>query len=148
MPVRRSALALLALAFVGPGMVPARAGDGLSAIPLPARGDDWVSVRPFARTPSYVAFGPRSQGFADGCGDAGTCPIDAAPLTRPATAVAAAGCDPNYAGACVPIARDVDCAGKGGDGPVFVQGPFEVIGDDIYNLDADDDGIACEPLYQ
>lgn len=53
------------------------------------------------------------------------------------------GCDPNYSG-CVPIARDVDCAGGGGDGPEYVKGPIRVIGRDIYQLDGDGDGIACE----
>ncbi|MFF0266819.1 G5 domain-containing protein [Kribbella sp. NPDC004536] len=52
-------------------------------------------------------------------------------------------CDPNYSG-CVPIASDVDCAGGSGNGPEYVQGPIEVIGTDIYRLDADHDGIACE----
>jgi hypothetical protein len=54
-------------------------------------------------------------------------------------------CDPNYSGACVPIARDVDCAGGSGNGPAYVQGPVIVIGEDIYGLDGDDDGIGCEP---
>ncbi|MGZ0149009.1 G5 domain-containing protein [Kribbella sp. WER1] len=53
------------------------------------------------------------------------------------------GCDPNYSG-CVPIASDVDCAGGSGNGPEYVQGPIRVIGTDIYRLDADHDGIACE----
>ncbi len=53
-------------------------------------------------------------------------------------------CDPNYAGACVPIASDVDCAGGGGNGPAYVQGPVRVVGTDIYGLDRDDDGIGCE----
>lgn len=53
-------------------------------------------------------------------------------------------CDPNYAGACVPIASDVDCAGGGGNGPAFVQGPIRVIGTDIYGLDRDGNGIGCE----
>ena len=52
-------------------------------------------------------------------------------------------CDPNYSG-CVPIASDVDCAGGGGNGPEYVQGPIRVIGEDIYRLDGDGDGIACE----
>lgn len=52
-------------------------------------------------------------------------------------------CDPNYSG-CVPIASDVDCAGGGGDGPAYVSGPIRVIGTDIYGLDRDHDGIACE----
>ncbi|WP_328331530.1 G5 domain-containing protein [Kribbella sp. NBC_00382] len=53
------------------------------------------------------------------------------------------GCDPNYTG-CVPIASDVDCEGGTGNGPAYVAGPVEVIGSDIYRLDADHDGIGCE----
>ncbi len=44
-------------------------------------------------------------------------------------------CDPNYEGACVPIASDVDCAGGSGNGPAYVQGPLKVIGKDIYGLE-------------
>jgi hypothetical protein len=70
---------------------------------------------------------------------------------RPVTEVTAVGtktaptrqCDPNYSG-CVPIASDVDCAGGSGNGPAYVSGPIRVTGDDIYGLDSDDDGIACE----
>ena len=54
-------------------------------------------------------------------------------------------CDSNYDGACVPIASDVDCAGGSGNGPVYVAGPVRVVGDDIYELDREGDGIACEP---
>nr|WP_236602679.1 G5 domain-containing protein [Microbacterium sp. 8M] len=53
-------------------------------------------------------------------------------------------CDSNYADACVPIASDVDCAGGSGNGPAYVQGPVRVIGQDIYRLDNDGDGIGCE----
>lgn len=52
-------------------------------------------------------------------------------------------CDPNYSG-CVPIASDVDCAGGSGNGPAYVDGPVDVIGNDIYDLDRDNDGVACE----
>ncbi|WP_339856892.1 MULTISPECIES: hypothetical protein [Roseovarius] len=62
-------------------------------------------------------------------------------LPQPA---AAADCDPNYTGACVPIASDVDCAGGSGNGPAYVQGPVRVVGRDIYGLDRDNDGIGCE----
>lgn len=68
----------------------------------------------------------------------------------PVTQVIAVGtkvtqqCDPNYSGACVPIASDVDCAGGSGDGPAYVRGPVRVIGTDIYDLDRDGDGIGCE----
>jgi hypothetical protein len=67
--------------------------------------------------------------------------LPAAPVA-PATA---AECDPNYDMACVPIADDVDCAGGNGNGPAYVQGPVRVIGKDIYELDRDGDGWACEP---
>jgi hypothetical protein len=68
----------------------------------------------------------------------------------PVTRVIAVGaketpqCDPNYTGACVPIASDVDCAGGSGNGPAYVQGPVRVVGTDIYGLDADGDGIGCD----
>jgi hypothetical protein len=54
------------------------------------------------------------------------------------------GCDPNYSG-CVPVASDVDCAGGSGNGPEYVQGPITVVGRDIYELDRDGNGTACEP---
>jgi hypothetical protein len=56
----------------------------------------------------------------------------------------AGDCDPNYSGACVPIASDVDCAGGSGNGPAYVVGPVQVVGTDIYGLDRDKDGIGCE----
>jgi hypothetical protein len=72
---------------------------------------------------------------------------------KPVTKVVAVGtkaatsggghCDPNYSG-CVPIASDVDCAGGSGNGPAYVKGPVRVIGTDIYDLDRDGDGVACD----
>ncbi|WP_366863805.1 excalibur calcium-binding domain-containing protein [uncultured Roseibium sp.] len=53
------------------------------------------------------------------------------------------GCHPSY-DPCVPIASDVDCAGGRGNGPVYVRGPIRVIGPDVYGLDRDGDGVACE----
>ena len=63
---------------------------------------------------------------------------------QPAVPAAPTGCDPNYAGACVPIASDVDCAGGSGNGPAYVRGPVTVIGSDIYGLDSNRDGVGCE----
>jgi len=59
-------------------------------------------------------------------------------------AAMAQDCDPNYEGACVPIASDVDCANGNGNGPAYVQGPVYIVGEDIYELDRDGDGVACE----
>ena len=53
-------------------------------------------------------------------------------------------CDPNYGGACVPIASDVDCASGSGNGPAYLSEEATVIGEDIYDLDRDNDGLACE----
>jgi hypothetical protein len=54
-------------------------------------------------------------------------------------------CDPNYSGACVPIASDVDCAGGSGNGPAYLSEAAKITGSDIYDLDADGDGWGCEP---
>jgi hypothetical protein len=62
--------------------------------------------------------------------------------TQPALAQ---DCDVNYGGVCVPVASDVDCAGGSGNGPAYVEGPVYIIGSDIYGLDRDGDGVACEP---
>lgn len=54
-----------------------------------------------------------------------------------------AKCDPNYS-ACVPIASDVDCKPGSGDGPKYFTGTAKVLKKDIYRLDRDKDGLACE----
>ena len=64
-------------------------------------------------------------------------------LSQTKTSTTRSQCDPNYSG-CVPIASDVDCAGGTGNGPAYVNGPVTVIGQDIYRLDHDKDGIGCE----
>lgn len=66
-----------------------------------------------------------------------------APVPSTPPPAARSSCDPNYSG-CVPIASDVDCAGGSGNGPAYVAGPIRVVGSDIYGLDRDGDGIACE----
>jgi resuscitation-promoting factor RpfB len=60
------------------------------------------------------------------------------------TLAQAKSCDPNYTGACVPIASDVDCASGSGNGPAYVAGPVYVVGEDIYDLDRNNDGVGCE----
>ncbi|MDF2561236.1 MAG: hypothetical protein K0R99_2682 [Microbacterium sp.] len=61
------------------------------------------------------------------------------PLVKPAN-----DCDTNYADACVPVASDVDCEGGSGNGPAYVRGPVRIVGADVYDLDRDGDGIACD----
>ncbi len=73
-----------------------------------------------------------------------TTPTPKAPSPTATKPASNSGCDPNYSGGCVPIASDVDCAGGKGNGPAYVQGPVQVVGTDIYGLDADHDGIGCE----
>jgi hypothetical protein len=68
-----------------------------------------------------------------------------APAVSAAPQQQGSNCDSNYEGACVPIASDVDCEGGGGNGPAYVQGPVRVVGNDIYQLDREGDGVACEP---
>lgn len=66
------------------------------------------------------------------------------PAPEPAPVPDGGGCDSNYSGPCVPIASDVDCAGGSGNGPAYVAGPVFVVGTDIYDLDRDGDGVACD----
>jgi hypothetical protein len=57
----------------------------------------------------------------------------------------ASECDPNYSGGCLdPYASDYDCEGGSGDGPKY-SGPVTVVGEDHYDLDADGNGVGCEP---
>jgi hypothetical protein len=62
----------------------------------------------------------------------------------PKPVATSSSCDPNYSGACVPIASDVDCKPGSGNGPAYVYSRVTVIGTDIYGLDADNDGIGCD----
>jgi hypothetical protein len=58
---------------------------------------------------------------------------------------AASECDPNYEGACLdPNSSDYDCEGGSGNGPDYT-GTVTVVGEDHYGLDADGDGVGCEP---
>ncbi|NJC21545.1 hypothetical protein BJ994_000621 [Arthrobacter pigmenti] len=75
----------------------------------------------------------------------GSKPAEIAPPPPVEAAIPAGNCDPNYAGDCVPIDSDVDCASGSGNGPSYVQGPVTIVGTDIYDLDGNDgDGVGCE----
>lgn len=62
--------------------------------------------------------------------------------TKRSTDTRSAGCHPSYS-PCLPIVSDVDCRGGMGNGPAFT-GRVTVIGEDVYRLDGDADGIGCE----
>lgn len=53
-------------------------------------------------------------------------------------------CHPSYSGICLPFTSRVDCANKGGPGPIYANGPFNVVGPDVYGLDPDGNGVACD----
>ncbi len=52
-------------------------------------------------------------------------------------------CHSSYSGCLNPSASDYDCAGGSGNGPYYT-GPVRVLGPDVYDLDRDSDGMACE----
>lgn len=83
-----------------------------------------------------VVLGPAAAMATSGVAIAQPISVDA-PLNQ------SSECDSNYSG-CVPVASDVDCEGGSGNGPEYVAGPISVIGNDIYDLDRDGNGTACE----
>jgi hypothetical protein len=91
------------------------------------------------RTPATSASPASSPSSSAASSSAAAPPVTVMTTTQPAPV-----CDPNYSGACVPIASDVDCAGGSGNGPAYVRGPVYVIGTDIYDLDRDGNGVGCE----
>jgi hypothetical protein len=104
------------------------------------------SAGPAALSPSGVAQPPPASASPV---PPAPVPLAPAPTFAPTTTrlpITNGGCDPNYSGACVPIASRVECAGPGSSGPVVVRGPFRVTGTDLYQLDPDGDGIACGPV--
>jgi hypothetical protein len=76
-----------------------------------------------------------------------TVPVDEVTVVgiyEPPPVEPASDCDSNYADGCVPIASDVDCAWGTGNGPAYFDGVARVVGADVYDLDRDGDGYACE----
>lgn len=80
-----------------------------------------------------------------------TLPVTTTTTARPTTTTVTAeaptpACHPSYEGACLPVAAsDVDCAGGSGNGPAYaLEQDFIVVGPDVYDLDGDNDGVACE----
>ncbi len=103
-----------------------------------------VAPTPRPTTPKTTTPRPAAAPVAPAPAPNPTAPKPTAPKpTAPKQASPRSGCDSNYSG-CVPIDSDVDCAGGSGNGPSYVSGPVRVIGSDIYGLDRDGDGIACD----
>jgi hypothetical protein len=99
----------------------------------------WAAVEAFTSAAQAQTTNPPMTQPAPAL-DAPPTPPTKTPIVEPEPASA---CDPNYSG-CVPIASDVDCSGGTGNGPAYVDGPLDVIGTDIYGLDKNHDGVACE----
>ncbi|MBI5103623.1 MAG: hypothetical protein HZB46_01285 [Solirubrobacterales bacterium] len=111
---------------------------------LTCRTADRSAVRfPLGAVEAYTASAARAYCESHDLGAAGpTCGEEEA--AAPAEPADAAGCDPNYSGACLdPASEDYDCEGVPGDGPDFT-GPVEVVGDDRFRLDSDGNGVGCE----
>jgi len=54
-------------------------------------------------------------------------------------------CHPSYQGECIPLGvSDADCWGGGGNGPYYVRTTIRVVGPDVFGLDRDGDGLACD----
>ncbi|MEY2565996.1 MAG: hypothetical protein QOE35_525 [Actinomycetota bacterium] len=75
-----------------------------------------------------------------------TAPAPAAPAITTASPAKAGACHPSYEGTCIPPAvADADCFGLNENGPWFVhEENVRVVGPDVFHLDVDFDGVACE----
>jgi hypothetical protein len=128
--------------------VPLNTATSSSAYQPPVTSSSTVSSTSSTTTPpvsSTVAIDPVAPKVETSSRTKAATTEKAPPKTTSSKAPAGGGggCDLNYSG-CVPIASDVDCTGGSGNGPAYVKGPIRVVGTDIYGLDNDHDGIACE----
>jgi hypothetical protein len=121
---------------------------------------EWVQFQAYVGDPEGVQVwedaGQTDEGLTSACGSLVSSDPDRAGIMRDqlddmaasasaaeASTTLAPGCHASY-GDCLPIVTDIDCQGSG-DGPVFVAISVIVFGDDVYELDQDEDGLACEP---
>lgn len=73
-----------------------------------------------------------------GCGDRSIIKPHRADIDRAGSGGGGGGnCSPHYSGACIPIRADVDCS-------EIPDRNFRVVDEDVYDLDGDGDGIACQ----
>jgi hypothetical protein len=109
-----------------------------------------ITVPPTTTTPTTVAPVTSTRPPATTPVTTPRTTLDTTPDTTDAPRAAAVdtsgGCHPSYAGTCLPAdASDVDCGGGSGNGPVYATAKrFQVVGPDVFDLDRDGDGIACE----
>jgi hypothetical protein len=61
------------------------------------------------------------------------------PRATPRSASGGSSCSPSYQ-PCLPVVSDLDCA----DVIALGLAPVRVIGPDVYHLDGNHDGVACE----
>jgi resuscitation-promoting factor RpfB len=113
---------------------------GQTRVAAPGRAGTWVKVYRVKRVDGRVVRRQLLRGFMARKPHARIIQVG----TRTAGQGGGGDCHPSYRGACVPIASDVDCAGGSGNGPRYVQGPVYVVGNDVYDLDSDGDGVGCE----
>jgi hypothetical protein len=103
-----------------------------------------VAASATAAAPASAAepFGPPSLPATT----AAPAPAPAAAPAAPAAPAKAGACHPSYAGTCIPPAVvDADCFGLNENGPWFVREEnVRVVGPDVFHLDVDFDGVACE----
>jgi len=112
-----------------------------------------VAARTLERARSGYAFNPEPDD-KDACtvtgqdayGKVADAPIVFVDLTcPPPPPPTGEECEPSYPDVCLdPNVEDYDCADGEGDGPEYVEGPIRVEGEDPFDLDANEDGEACE----
>lgn len=134
-----AALGLIALI----GFLTGDGGDATAAgVPVPADAGAGQRIEGGDGSSGLGAVGSSTSAGGLTGADAGAATIDSTASTLRVTSTSVQICHSNYGG-CVPVAADVDCEGDG-DGPAFQATPVAVFGDDVYDLDTDDDRQACE----
>jgi resuscitation-promoting factor RpfB len=117
---------------------------GQTRVAAPGRTGTWVKVYRVKRVDGRVVRRQLLRGFMARKPHTRVIQVGTRTATQGGGGQGGGDCNPNYRGACVPNASDVDCAGGSGNGPRYVQGPVYVVGNDVYDLDSDGDGVGCE----
>lgn len=134
----RHILATVPLLLLGVAPLTAGCASPSSAVPAP-RATVTITKEPTpAPTVTKIKPGPTVTEPAPTVTVTETETVDAwAAPQGPGNGYGAEGCDPNYAGGCVPIVSyDLDCADIGQS--------VTVVGYDVHGFDGDGDGYGCE----